>query len=132
KIRGGADGQGQRVAASRYRRRIRAMTPRAISGPLRGDRRMRTASDPTGTRVLGTLNNCSMGVTPWGTYLTCEENFHNYFVNRNAADHAARPTHQRYGIGNAQRTAHNAWESQDERSEATPDDLQPNQGNDTE
>lgn len=127
-IRRDADGQWQRVAGSRYHRRISAMTPMAISGPLRGDARMRTASDPTGTRVLGTLNNCSMGVTPWGTYLTCEENFHNYFVNRDAADHASRPTHQRYGVGTGQRSAYYAWESVDARFDATPDDNQPHRG----
>lgn len=127
-IRRHAGGQWQRVAGSLYHRRISAMTPMAISGPLRGDERMRTASDPTGTAVLGTLNNCSMGVTPWGTYLTCEENFHNYFVNRNAADHASRPTHQRYGIGQGQRSAYYAWESVDARFDATPDGQQPHQG----
>lgn len=127
-IRREADGQWKRVSGSRYHRRISAMTPMLLSGPLAGDRRLRTASDPSGTRVLGTLNNCSMGVTPWGTYLTCEENFHNYFVNRNAADHASRPTHQRYGIGQGQRSAYYAWESVDPRFDATPDDRQPHQG----
>ncbi|MEH6388938.1 PhoX family protein [Pseudomonas profundi] len=119
-----ADGQWQRVPGSRLHRRISAMTPMAISGPLAGDLRMRTASDPSGMQVSGTLNNCSMGVTPWGTYLTCEENFHNYFVNRDAADHAARPTHQRYGIGRGQSSAYYAWESVDPRFDATPDPAQ--------
>ncbi|WP_150305572.1 PhoX family protein [Pseudomonas saliphila] len=119
-----AEGNWQRVPGSRLHRRICAMTPMAISGPLAGDLRMRTASDPGGMQVLGTLNNCSMGVTPWGTYLTCEENFHNYFVNRDAADHAARPTHQRYGIGQGQSSAYYAWESVDPRFDATPDPAQ--------
>ncbi|WP_193075030.1 PhoX family protein [Pseudomonas sp. FME51] len=127
-IRRDADGQWQRVSGSRYHRRISAMTPMAVSGPLRSDVRMRTASDPSGTDVLGTLNNCSMGVTPWGTYLTCEENFHNYFVNRDAADHASRPTHQRYGIGQGQRSAYYAWESVDQRFDATPDPSAEHQG----
>src|SRR5690554_5633794 len=127
-IRRDAEGQWQRVAGSRLHRRISAMTPMAIGGPLAGDLRMRTASDPSGTEVLGTLNNCSMGVTFWGTYLTCEENFHNYFVNRDAADHATRPTHQRYGIGQGQHSAYYAWESVDPRFDATPDPAAEYQG----
>lgn len=123
-IRRAADGQWQRVTGSRYHRRISAMTPIHISGPLAGDERMRTLSDPGGARVLGTLNNCSMGVTPWGTYLTCEENFHHYFVNRDATDYAARPTHHRYGIGNGGSSAYYAWESVDTRFDATPYDGQ--------
>jgi uncharacterized protein len=47
----------------------------------------------------GTLNNCAHGVTPWGTYLTCEENFHGYFGTEDAAWTATRtPLEARYGV----------------------------------
>lgn len=118
----------QRENKSTYNRRITALTAIEFAGPLRADARMKTASDPTGTRVLGTLNNCSMGVTPWGTYLACEENFHNYFVNRDAQDYQQRSEHRRYGIGNGKNSLYYAWESVDTRFDATPDDAQPHRG----
>ena len=73
-----ADGW-QQVLPSRYARRIHGYTPMRISGPAKGDKLMQTAQNPAGDAVFGTFANCAMGVTPWGTYLTCEENFHGYF-----------------------------------------------------
>jgi secreted PhoX family phosphatase len=71
-----------------------------ITGPAAGHHWMASASDPTGFRVHGTLNNCSSGRTPWGTVLTCEENFHQYFGNLNGMppEDPRAAVHRRYGM----------------------------------
>lgn len=85
-------------ANSSFNRRITGETVIEITGPAAGDELMRTSYDPTGTRVRGTLNNCAGGQTPWGTYLTAEENFNQYFANRNSMPEGVnRSNMARYG-----------------------------------
>src|SRR5690606_27257203 len=85
-VRRDENGKWRVVAGSKYARRITAETDIAISGPASGHALMQTSADPTGTRVQGMLNCCGGGVTPWGTWLACEENFNGYFWSKAVAD----------------------------------------------
>ena len=105
-------GEWRIVTDSRFNRRITGNTPMAIAGPAAGHPLLRTSADPDGTRVLGTLNNCANGVTPWGTYLTCEENFQGYFGTTAGSD-SRDELMKRYGIS-ARGTGYR-WEEHDAR-----------------
>jgi uncharacterized protein len=109
------DAQGVRtVKDSRYNRRITPDTPALISGPARGSALMKTRYSPDGRSSRGTLNNCGVGRTPWGTLLSGEENWADYFA-RAEGDNAVRgdksiTSLRRYDKGqNA--TGYYAWET---------------------
>ncbi|OSN08717.1 PhoX family protein [Lonsdalea iberica] len=87
----------QVMRPSQYNRRITATTPMTFSGPAAGHALLQTAADPTGSRALGTFGNCANGKTPWGTYLTCEENFDTYFGTRDAG-YRTTPEQARYTL----------------------------------
>ncbi|MEU1602391.1 PhoX family protein [Micromonospora matsumotoense] len=107
-------GQGRRP----YNRRVTALgTKFELTGPAAGSAWLRTAADPKGRTVVGTLNNCAGGVTPWGTVLSGEENFNQYFVGADAAPAELKPRFDRYGITTAARypSGSRKWERADER-----------------
>ncbi|QCO01711.1 PhoX family protein [Azospirillum argentinense] len=86
------------VADSRYNRRITGETACAITGPAAGHALMKTSYDPTGTMVRGMLNNCSGGMTPWGTWLSAEENFNGYFWGKVEDGNPNAKVLKRYGF----------------------------------
>jgi uncharacterized protein len=86
------------VLDSKLNRRITAMTEMELTGPAAGHARVITNADPSGRKVFGTLNNCAGGVTPWGTYVMAEENFHGYFVGELPAAHLEAANYKRYGV----------------------------------
>ncbi|EJK98775.1 MULTISPECIES: PhoX family phosphatase [Pseudomonas] len=89
-------GQWQFVQQSRYNRRIHGNTPIRLRGPAAGHELLKTSADKSGKKVLGTFQNCANGMTPWGTYLTCEENFTDCFGS-SKADLQFDEAQKRYG-----------------------------------
>ncbi len=104
------------VASSPYGRRLTSNTPMRVAGPAAGHALMQTneygitatGSVPTGHTTdghvaNGTINNCAHGVTPWGTYLTCEENWNGNFGSTTGAVDTGIATevgklNRRYGL----------------------------------
>ncbi|PVG82861.1 phosphatase [Nocardioides gansuensis] len=79
-------------------RRIHTGTKFELDGPAAGHDRLKTKADSTGTVVYGTLNNCAGGLTPWGTVLSGEENFNQYFDTSAPLDTRYLDSYKRYGI----------------------------------
>ncbi|MDJ0610375.1 MAG: PhoX family phosphatase [Kiloniellales bacterium] len=117
------DGRWSIVKDSPFNRKITADSPMEITGPARGHALLKTAADPSGTKSLGTWNNCGNGRTPWGTYLTCEENFNGYF---SSSDESNEPSAElsRYGVGN--KDWGYAWAMADERFDISKHPNEPN------
>lgn len=108
-------------------RRITANTPMDISGPARGHALLQTNADPSGTRALGTFANCAGGKTPWGTYLTAEENIQDYFGGARSwasasSDDATLRAHQRWPL--RERSAY-GWDIIDPRFDVRREPREP-------
>ncbi|ARV20825.1 hypothetical protein AEP_03908 [Curvibacter sp. AEP1-3] len=113
-------GKWEVVKPSPWARRITANTRMELSGPAAGHAMLKTAADPSGRVVLGTINNCASGITPWGTYLTSEENFINYFSGGDSlTEHDKRWGLKKGGGG------YN-WHQHDARFDATKTPNEPN------
>lgn len=114
-------GQWQVVDTSRHARRVTMDTAMTVSGPAVGHDRLKTKADPSGRMVKGTLNNCAGGLTPWGTVLTAEENFHQYFSGVPSGTEAAN--HKRVGIVGKPEYS---WGTHFDRFDVTKEPNEPN------
>jgi uncharacterized protein len=110
---------------SRYNRRLTAESEFLLTGPAAGHELLKTSSDPTGRRVRGSLNNCAAGKTPWGTVLTCEENFNQYFANNGllADSDPRKAIHARYGL--TQGASERRWENFHDRFDISKEPNEP-------
>ncbi|MDC5250273.1 PhoX family protein [Acinetobacter baumannii] len=102
------------VKNSIFNRRITASTEMDFAGAAAGSSLLATRFSPDGRRTRGTHNNCGNGYTPWGTYLTTEENFIGYFA-RSTTDDALRTPEEiialkRYGL-KAGSSSRYGWET---------------------
>jgi secreted PhoX family phosphatase len=89
------------VRDSKYNRRITVSTEMQLTGPVAGSDRVKTSADATGKKVFGTLNNCAGALTPWGTFVTGEENFHGYFSGKLPEGHREEANYKRLAIPSA-------------------------------
>ncbi len=117
------DGEWSVDTRSKYNRRISALdTEIKITGPAAGHHRMKTSTDRRGRLVIGTMNNCAGGMTPWGTYLTCEENFNGHFSGDIAKNHPEADNHKRYNVP----TDYTNWGAHDKRFDIGAEPNEPN------
>lgn len=113
------------VLEGEFNRRITGFTPMEVSGPAAGDDLLKTTEDETGTQVVGMLNNCAGGETPWGTILTGEENFNQYFANFDLIEDAtAAEKLARYGMPEG--PSERQWETFYDRFDMGKEPNEPN------
>lgn len=119
-----ADGAWNVVLDSQYNRRVTATTPTLLTGPAAGHEWVQTSEDATGTNVIGTLNNCAGGITPWGTFVSGEENFQQYFANLGTlADGPVKVNHDRYGLNEG--ASERLWETVYDRFDIAKEPNEP-------
>jgi len=104
------DGKWTPLVRSPLNRRISATnTEMSVDGPAAGHARLQTTADPSGRRITGTLNNCAGGVTPWGTYLAAEENFHGYFWTGEMEEKDGEKKRRKDGLGGIQAASYKRY-----------------------
>ncbi len=117
------DGQWSVNTKSKYNRRISALdTEIDLAGPAAGHHRMKTSTDRRGRKVIGTMNNCAGGMTPWGTFFTCEENFNAHFLGEIPDNHPEAENHQRYNVP----SDYTRWGKHDTRFDIGVEPNEPN------
>ncbi|NUT32237.1 MAG: PhoX family phosphatase, partial [Hamadaea sp.] len=129
KVRGTGEWRPVARGPRHFNRRISALSTKfRLTGPAAGSALVKTAADPSGRTVVGTLNNCAGGVTPWGTVLSGEENFNQYFVGGDGVPEAAKAALNRYGISTTARypAGSRKWDRVDARFDLT---ANPNEAN---
>jgi len=108
-------GKWEYVKDSAFNRRVTCLSDCDLSGPVKGNALVKTKYSVDGSKVRGTLNNCGTGRTPWGSFVSGEENWSGYFT-RGAADDAARGNDKsvaalkRYGRNQGAASRH-GWET---------------------
>lgn len=122
----GTTGEFRRAKGTSYNRRIHTETPMTFVGPAAGSPLLQTAADADGVTVLGMLNNCAGGITPWGTVLSGEENFNQYFgASAAITDATTAKRYARYGLRTTAGTSR-GWERVDERFDLAAEPNEPN------
>ncbi|MCZ7417834.1 MULTISPECIES: PhoX family protein [unclassified Streptomyces] len=113
------------VRRHRLNRRFHNGTPFELTGPAAGSDLVKTSADPAGRTAYGTLNNCAGGTTPWGTVLTAEENFNQYFANaESVTDPRTSERLARYGMRGG--ATSRKWERFDDRFDLAKEPNEPN------
>ncbi|MFV0534366.1 MAG: PhoX family protein [Cumulibacter sp.] len=113
------------IVGHELNRRFHTSSEFELTGPVAGHELVQTTADPTGVTVLGTLNNCAGGLTPWGTWLTAEENLNQYFANAElVTDPTAKQRLARYGLGGTE--TERKWERFDDRFDVVKEPNEPN------
>ncbi|WP_201596775.1 PhoX family protein [Psychrobacter vallis] len=122
-----ADGKGyEMVPNSKYNRRVTSSTTAQLTGPVAGSDLVKTKFDPTGHQTRGINNNCGAGLSPWGTYLTCEENFLGVFARgQDASQLSAGQNYGRVRYGATENFPgwEYLWHTPDAKDATIPDEF---------
>lgn len=114
------------IKDSKFNKRHTSISEVKLSGPVAGSDLVKTKYDPTGNKTRGINNQCGAGLSPWGTYLTTEENFLNVFARGadkaliSAKEDASRV---RYGLPENGTGGGYLWHTPDVKDEKAMDEF---------